>query len=78
MRTIAIIAALAACVAMTGCASVQIKTQLERDTEQCTYGTVVPRNIPDSKRKAYIEQVSVPACLRAKGYDVPVKELRDI
>jgi len=75
---IAIAAALTASMAMTACASLQTKSQLERDTEQCTYGTVVPRNIPDAKRQAYITKVAVPACLRARGYDVPVSELSDL
>ncbi|NII53551.1 hypothetical protein [Luteibacter sp. SG786] len=55
-----------ACLAAFGCA-VQ-KTQRDRDIEQCTYGAVVPDNIPQREREAYLQNETVPACLRAKGY----------
>ncbi|NID06618.1 hypothetical protein HBF26_17115 [Luteibacter jiangsuensis] len=55
-----------ACLAAFGCA-VQ-KTQRDRDIEQCTYGVVVPDNISQREREAYIQHEAVPACLRAKGY----------
>ena len=58
------------CLAAMGCAStfaVQ-KTQRERDIDQCTYGAVVPHNIPPADRSDFIKHTMVPACLRAKGY----------
>lgn len=47
------------------------KTQREIDTEQCTYGAVVPHNIVrQNDRRHYINDVAVPACLKAKGYAI--------
>jgi len=43
------------------------KTQRESDVEQCTYGTVVPHNIDQRHRAAYISE-SVAGCMKAKGY----------
>lgn len=66
MRHKWIIAALAIA-PLCGCAVE--KTQRDRDVEQCAYGAVVPHNITrQAERRHYIDDVSVPACLRAKGY----------
>ena len=58
------------CVTTIGCASSFLvhKTQRERDIDQCTYGAMVPHNIPPAERSDFIKHTMVPACLRAKGY----------
>lgn len=68
---------LAAClvVPVTGCGVSELKTQRDRDIEQCAYGVVVPRNVRQRDRSHYINDIAVPSCLRAKGYaDVPADE----
>ncbi|WP_426287487.1 hypothetical protein [Luteibacter sp. E-22] len=68
MRTLLIIVLT---LVVIGCASPFFpkKTQRELDTDQCTYGVVVPHNFDtEAKRKAYIKNVAVPACLKAKHY----------
>jgi hypothetical protein len=58
---------IAASFVVFGCAVQQ--TQRDRDVAACTYGAVVPHNFDSqAKRKAYIRDVAVPACLKAKGY----------
>lgn len=57
----------------TGCGLPQhfSKTQREADTEACAYGVVVPHDEDTpAKRAHFINDIAVPACLRAKGYDV--------
>ena len=58
------------CVLLAGCMTSYFpqKTRRDRDIEQCTYGTVVPREIKQRDRARYIQEKAVPACLRAKGY----------
>lgn len=71
-RYIAASAALA-CLIVVGCATqgrFARQTQLERATTACAAGVIVPRNVPPQKRQYYINEVAVPACLRADGYDV--------
>lgn len=63
-------ALLAVCLVTFGCASQHYakKTQRELDIDACTYGANVPSDMPKSERKRYIEEVAVPACMRAKNY----------
>lgn len=60
---------LALTLVVIGCASpfFPTKTQRETDTEQCTYGANVPRNITQRNRAAYIKD-TVAGCMKAKGY----------
>ena len=66
MRTLLI---LSLTMVVIGCATpfFPAKTQRELDTEQCTYGVVVPHNIDQGHRTDYIND-SVAGCLKAKGY----------
>ena len=59
------IAAAFSAAALAGCAT--DKTQRDRDVDACTYGAVVPHNITQANRRAYIDD-SVAGCLRTKGY----------
>ena len=58
------------CMVIVGCASQHLtkKTQRELDIDACTYGANVPSDMPKNQRKHYIEEVAVPACMRAKNY----------
>ena len=53
-----------------GCASTIFpkKSQRDLDIDACTYGANVPSDMPQNERKHYIETVTVPACMRTKGY----------
>ena len=73
------------CVSLIGCATASPRTSesiysaaMERAKVQCAYGANVPRNITQSKRRAYLDKIAIPACLRAMGYDVAVGDLRDL
>ena len=61
-----------ACLVVIGCGMQQhfAKPPLERDTQNCAMGVVVPNNVRPDQRAHYINDVAVPACLRAIGYDV--------
>ena len=59
---------------LAGCGLQQhsTKTQLQTDTEACAYGVAVPHNYDTPKKRAhFINDIAVPACLRANGYDIP-------
>jgi hypothetical protein len=61
------------CLVTTGCGLQQRfpKTQLEADTEACAYGVVVPHNYDTPQKRAhFVNDIAVPACLHAKGYDI--------
>lgn len=56
-----------ACLALAACAGF-VKTPRETAIEQCSYGVNVPNNIDFKHRAAYIKNVAVPGCMRAKGW----------
>ena len=73
------------CISLIGCATATPRTSesvysasMERAKVQCAFGANVPRNITQAKRRAYLDKIAIPACLRAMGYDVAVGELRDL
>lgn len=55
---------------LAGCAGLQSnKTSVDVATEQCAYGAIVPRQvITYQQRQAYLRDVAIPSCLKAKGY----------
>lgn len=54
---------------VVACSAVPAKSQRDMDTDACAYGAQVPRNFETPKaRKDYIDNIAIPACLRAKGY----------
>lgn len=61
---------LVVCLVTVGCASQHFakKSQHELDIDACTYGANVPSDMPKNERKRYIDTVTVPACMRTKGY----------
>lgn len=61
--------AILACAAMTACGAFRnTKSAHEIAVEQCTYGANVPNNVDWKHRQAYIKNVAVPACMKAKGW----------
>lgn len=68
---------LAGCVISIGCTLQQhfTKTPRETDATYCAAYAVVPNNYDTPEKRAhFINDIAVPACLRAKGYDVKVGE----
>lgn len=73
------------CISLIGCATASPRTSesnysasMDRATVQCAYMANVPRNITQAKRRAYLDKIAIPACLRAMGFDVAVGDLRDL
>lgn len=73
------------CISLTACAAASPRTSassssasMDRAKVQCAYMANVPRNITQAQRRRYLDEIAIPACLRAMGYDVAVGELRDL